>query len=423
MNQPRSTVRSSNSTEMYKRTKLACYMSYFTMSSVFCIPPILFVTFHTLYGISYTLLGTLVLINFCTQLLIDLIFTCFSDRFNIERSVRVMPFLTAFGLAVYALIPRCFPNLAYVGLVVGTMIFSVSAGLSEVLLSPLIAAVPSDDPQKDMSLLHSLYAFGVFAMVCLGTLGLKLLGTENWMYLVMFFALLPVIPAYLFMTSPIPPMQGSKPTTSKVRKRWIGILLCMGCIFLGACAENVMTNWISTFMERSLNMDKTVGDVLGVAMFAVLLGLARIGYAKFGKKIFPVLLVGMAGATACYVAAGLSGHIILSFLACVLTGLFTAMLWPGTLIMMEENIVGVGVSAYALMAASGDFGSSLAPQLMGVVVDRVCESDLAVELAARSSLTPEQIGMRAGMLATAVFPLLGTVLVLVAIRYFKRRGK
>ncbi len=33
-------------------------MSYFTMSSIFCIPPILFVTFQQLYGVSYTLLGT-----------------------------------------------------------------------------------------------------------------------------------------------------------------------------------------------------------------------------------------------------------------------------------------------------------------------------------------------------------------------------
>ena len=56
----------------YKRTKLACYMSYFTMLSVFCVPPLLFMTFREL---SYTLLGTLVVVNFFTQLGIDLIFT------------------------------------------------------------------------------------------------------------------------------------------------------------------------------------------------------------------------------------------------------------------------------------------------------------------------------------------------------------
>ena len=66
----------------FKTTKLACYSAYFTMSSIFCVPPILFVTFRELYGISYTLLGTLVLVNFFTQLGIDLLFTAFSKYFN-----------------------------------------------------------------------------------------------------------------------------------------------------------------------------------------------------------------------------------------------------------------------------------------------------------------------------------------------------
>jgi len=56
----------------FKRTKLACYTAYFTMSTIFSLPPLLFVTFRQMYGISYTLLGSLVLINFFTQLGVDL---------------------------------------------------------------------------------------------------------------------------------------------------------------------------------------------------------------------------------------------------------------------------------------------------------------------------------------------------------------
>ena len=74
----------------FKRTKLACYTAYFTMSSVFCLSPLLFATFHNTYGVSYTLLGTLVLVNFCTQLTIDLIFSFFSKLFNIAKTVRVI---------------------------------------------------------------------------------------------------------------------------------------------------------------------------------------------------------------------------------------------------------------------------------------------------------------------------------------------
>lgn len=139
-----------NQPDRYAKTRKTCYYTYLAMSSVFCLPPMLFVTFREMYGISYTLLGTLVLINFCTQLTIDLIFSFFSRYFNIKKTIRVMPLLTAVGLAVYAIVPTLLPQYAYAGLVVGTVIFSVAAGLCEVLLSPLVAAMPSENPDRDM---------------------------------------------------------------------------------------------------------------------------------------------------------------------------------------------------------------------------------------------------------------------------------
>ena len=116
----------------YQRTKLACYMSYFTMSSIFTVPPLLFVTMRQMYGISYTLLGTLVLVNFCTQLLIDLIFTAFSKHFNVKKILRVMPLITSAGMAIYALIPTLMPQYAYAGFLLGTVIFLASDAASYV---------------------------------------------------------------------------------------------------------------------------------------------------------------------------------------------------------------------------------------------------------------------------------------------------
>ena len=407
----------------FRKTKHACYSAYFTMSTIFCLPPLLFVTFHEMYGISWTLLGTLVLVNFCTQLTIDLIFSFFSKHFNVKKTVSIMPLITSLGLFIYALVPTFFSQYAYVGIVAGTVIFSVSAGLSEVLLSPIIAAIPSDNPEKDMSLLHSLYAAGILSMIIFSTLVLKIIGNENWMYLTIFLALLPVLSSVLFMLSPIPDMNTGeevKTGTSRVKKRGVGLALCVGCIFFGACAENVMTNWISGYMESALHIDKTLGDILGMAMFALMLGLARIAYARFGRNIMRTLLLGMSGAVVCYLVAGLCDNVLVAFIACVATGLFTSMLWPGSLIMMEENIEGAGVAAFALMAAGGDFGSSLAPQLMGIVVDNVSVSNFAIKMSIAMNISPEQIGMKAGMLVSAVFPIIGVVLLLFTIRYFRK---
>lgn len=406
----------------FKRTKLACYAAYFTMSSIFSLPPLLFVTFRQLYGISYTLLGTLVLTNFITQLTVDLVFTAFTKYFNVKKIVRAMPLVTCLGLLMYASAPVIFPAHTYTGLLIGTVIFSVSAGLSEVLLSPVIAAIPSDTPDRDMSMLHSLYAFGVFTVVIITTAFLKFFGQEKWQILTVIFALLPVLPSVLFFLSPMPEMKNEENAhaESTGKRHILTMALLVGCIFFGSCAENTMSNWMSGFMEKSLNIDKALGDILGMAGFAILLGLTRIAYAAYGKHIARVLMIGMIGAAVCYLTAGLVNFVPVVFAACILTGIFTSMLWPGSLILMEENVPGIGVAAYALMAAGGDLGASLAPQLMGIITDKVSASEFALKLSEKTALTAEQIGMKCGMLFTSVFPILGILVLVLAMRHFKK---
>ena len=408
----------------YKRTKLACYSAYVTMASAFSLPPLLFVTFHDMYGVSYTLLGTLVLTNFCTQLTVDLILSFFSKYFNEKFLVRVMPIITSCGLAIYAFTPVLFPNSIFVGLMIGTIIFSVSAGLSEVLVSPVVAALPSDNPGRDMSFLHSLYGVGVTAVILISTIFFKVFGSENWSYLTLLFAALPISTAILFMTSPMPDMTPAAESKSgeKSKKYIVGLALCVACIFFGSCAENTMSNWVSSFIENAIGIDKALGDILGAAMFAILLALTRMGYAKFGKSITPILFVGMIGAVACYLLAGFSTNAVVALIACALTGMFTSMLWPGALIFMEEKLPGAGVAAYALMASGGDLGASIAPQLMGIVVDKVTASTFAADLATQTGLTAEQIGMKSGMLLTTVFPLIGIIALAVTVRYFKKKN-
>ena len=179
--------------KQYQRLKLACYTGNLSMSLVSNLSPVLFITFRTLYGISYSLLGLLVLTNFFTQLTVDLIFSFFSHKINIPKAVKTAPVLTLVGFLVYALWPYFFPQSVYTGLVIGTIIFSASSGLNEVLISPVIAAIPSDDPDREMSKLHSVYAWGVVAVIIVATLFLLVFGKENWQYLVFLLLFIPIV--------------------------------------------------------------------------------------------------------------------------------------------------------------------------------------------------------------------------------------
>lgn len=188
----------------FKRLKYACYTINLSMSIVSNMPPLLFIIFRNEYGLSFSFLGFLVLLNFLTQLGVDLIFSFFSHRFNIPKTVKSMPYITFAGLLIYSVFPLFIKTYAHIGLMLGTVVFSASAGLAEVLISPIIASLPSDDPDREMSRLHSVYAWGVVPVILITTLFLKAFGNENWQNLVFFFMLLPLVSVILFSGVNVP---------------------------------------------------------------------------------------------------------------------------------------------------------------------------------------------------------------------------
>jgi fucose permease len=391
-----------------KRLKYACYSANVTMSAVGNLSPVLFLTFRSLYGISYSLLGLLVLINFVTQLIVDLIFSFFSHKFHIAKTVKSIPLIAVFGFLVYALFPFFFPDHVYVGLVIGTVIFSAASGLAEVLISPVIAAIPADDPDKEMSKLHSIYAWGVVFVIVVSTVFLLLAGGEYWQILALLFMLIPLLSAFLFFGSEIPAMETPKQTAGALKLlRNKGVWLSVFAIFLGGAAECTMAQWSSGYLEQAAGIPKIWGDLFGVALFAVMLGLGRSLYAKIGKNIGKVLTFGAIGATLCYFTAAISNHSFIGLFACAFTGFCVSMLWPGNLIVASAKFPEGGVFIYAMMAAGGDLGASVGPQLVGIITDAVIANPAAAALAADLALAPEQLGMKLGMLCGMLFPLVG----------------
>lgn len=393
-----------------KKVKIACYSMNISMAVIGNLSPLLFLTFKSLYGISYSLLGLLVLINFVTQLIVDLIFSFFPYKFNIKKVVKVTPILTVIGLLIYAIYPYIFPNSVYVGLVIGTLVFSASSGLAEVLLSPVIAALPSDNPDREMSKLHSIYAWGVVGVIIFGTIFLLLFKGNNWPILAMIFALIPAFSAIMYSTTNLPEVQTPEKMSNVVellknKSLWI----CVLAIFLGGASECTMAQWASSYIEKALNIEKVWGDIFGVALFALTLGLGRTIYAKKGKNIEKVLLLGAIGATICYLTAAITSIAIIGLIACGLTGLCVSMMWPGSLIVSTKKIPYGGVFVFAMMAAGGDFGASVGPQLIGIVTDFVSTNESFINIANNLNLTSDQIGMKCAMLVGMLFPLFAII--------------
>jgi len=391
----------------YGSVKFACYSTNATMAIVAYLSPLLFLTFRNLYGVSYSLLGSLVLINFCMQLTVDLIFSFFSHKFNIPLMVKCTPAISVLGIAIFALAPLLFPNAVYTGLVIGTVIFSASSGFAEVLISPVIASLPAENPDREISKLHAVYAWGTVAVVIVGTLFLLAFGEQNWQWLVCVFAVVPVVATIAFARAKIPEMETPKKISGALGFfKNGGLWLCVLAIFLGGASEVTMAQWSSGYIEQALGIPKVWGDVFGVAMFGLALALGRTLYAKFGKNVGKVLFWGAIGASVCYLLSVFSPVAVLSLIACALTGFFVSMMWPGSLVVASDRFPNGGVFIYAMMAAGGDFGASIGPQLLGIITDSVAGSESFINMSASLGLTGEQLGMKAGLLVGAIFPII-----------------
>lgn len=379
----------------YRRVKRGCYVYSLTTAVLVNLSPVLFLTLRACYGISYGALGALISINFLTQLGVDLLFSFRPRLFDIPKVVRIAPLVAAAGLALYGLWPLFFPDLAYLGLVLATVIFSMAAGLAEVLLSPVIAAIPSPDPDREMSRLHSAYAWGVGPVVLLSTLYLHGFGRQNWYGLPLLFLAVPLTSFVLLAGAEFPDLAGREPERERAPLKNRTLWLCVAAIFLGGAAENTISQWGSGYLEAALGIPKLWGDALGMVLFSLMLGGGRTLYTKYGTKVERLLFWGSVGAAGCYLTAALCPVPAVGLMACALTGLCTSLLWPGTLIVAAERIPRGGVVMYALLAAGGDLGSCLVPQAIGLLTD-----------AAIAALPGgEQMGMRLGMLLGALCPI------------------
>ena len=400
-----------------KFIKMGCYGANITMAVVGNLPPLLFLIFHNLYGISYSLLGALVLINFTTQIVVDLIVSFLSHKFSIPTVVKLTPFLSIFGFLLFGLSPFLFSKESiYLGLAIATVIFSAASGLNEALISPIVAELPSENPEREMSKLHSVYAWGTVAVIILSTLFLFLCNKTYWFVLPLFFILVPLFATICFFNATLPPL----PTAEKISGAFSmlknkALWLCLFAIFVGGSSEVTMAQWCSSYLEQ-LGIDKIWGDVFGAAAFAVTLGIGRTLYAKYGSNIEKVLFLSGIWATVCYFICIISPWPIVGLIACAMTGLCTAMMWPGSLVVASNKIPSAGVFVFALMAAGGDMGAALGPQLVGIVTDTVLAFNGAAGWAQSLGLTIEQLAMKLGLFVGLFFPLISIFVFLRILR-------
>ena len=352
----------------YKSTLRACCLGYVTQAAVVNLAPLLFVIFQQRYGLSFTMIGSLVLFNFVVQLSVDAVAIRFVDRLGYRASVMIAHGFSAAGLLLLGILPHVMP--AYAGMLIAVFLYVIGGGLIEVLISPIVEACPTEKKEGAMSILHSFYCWGHVFVVLLSTLFFTLFGIENWKIMAVVWAVIPLLNTFYFSQVPIATLTESGEGLSfgqlfRSRMFWIFFLL-MAC---AGASEQAMSQWASAFAEAGLGVSKTIGDLAGPCAFAVCMGLTRALYGKFSDKVPLIRFMAASGALCIvsYLLASLSANPVAALVGCSLCGLSVGTMWPGTFSLAAKGMPRGGTAMFALLALAGDLGCTSGPALVGTV--------------------------------------------------------
>lgn len=375
----------------YKHTIYASFTGYIVQAIINNFIPLLFLTFRSSYGIPLSKITLLVTFNFGFQLVVDLLAAGFVDKIGYRVSIVAAHIFAAAGLISLTFLPQMFADPFY-GLLLSVLIYAVGGGLLEVLVSPIVEACPTDNKESVMSLLHSFYCWGHVGVVLLSTLFFAVVGIANWRWLALLWALVPLANTFFFSRVPIRHVIDHHERSFSLKQLlankvfWIMVLMMIAA----GASEQAVSQWASAFAEMGLGVDKAIGDLTGPMMFAVMMGVSRLFYGKYGEKIKLQRFMALSGLVCfgSYLVISLSPWPFVSLIGCAICGLSVGIMWPGSFSTAARNIPLGGTMMFAFLALAGDVGCAAGPTLVGMM-STVFDNDL-----------------KKGILTAIVFPVL-----------------
>lgn len=354
----------------YQKTIIACFIGYIVQAIVNNFVPLLFVTFQNSYQISLSRITALISINFAVQLIVDMLSAGFIRKVGYRAAVIFAHICSALGLILLTILPEVMPN-AFIGIIISVIAYAIGGGLIEVIISPIVEACPTDNKEKAMSLLHSFYCWGYMGVVLISTAFFAVCGIENWKVITLIWAMVPIINIVLFSKAPIFTLEADDEKGLTIKQlfsqRIFAVLMLM--MLCAGASEQVVSQWASAFAEKGLGVSKTVGDLAGPMAFAMMMGISRLIYGKYGHKIDldKFIKYSCILCITSYLCIALVPVPLLGLVGCALCGFSVGILWPGTYSKSAAIITNGGTLMFAMLALAGDLGCSAGPALAGIV--------------------------------------------------------
>lgn len=358
----------------HRSTMIACYNGYITQAICINLAPLLYLTFQSRYQLTLGQISLLIACNFAVQLTVDLVVSLFARNINIRFAIVLAHVASVLGLMGLSALPEILPP--FVGLLLAEGLLGIGGGFTEVVISPLMEACPTEEKSGNMSLLHSFYCWGQAGVVLFSGIFFSFFDIDlYWQYLPFIWSVIPLVGAVAFCIVPIYtlPSDQSRDRAGSIlslfrNPLFLSFLLMMLC---AGASELIMSQWASSFVEATLGVPKTTGDLLGPCMFALAMAICRVFYGRLSSRISlkKMMLASCFLCIVSYLLAAFAPIPALALVGCALCGLGVGIFWPGTLSYASAKLPHGGMAMFALLAVAGDAGCLVGPSIAGTVAD------------------------------------------------------
>jgi len=260
---------------------------------------------------------------------------------------------------------------SYSIVLVAVFVMGLGAGILDMVLSPIIAALQPDNRATALNWLHSFYGIGTVIMVLVGTFAFRL--GVGWRTISLSLVSVPVLVALGFLNVDLPPLK-----SDKVGKRTALRDLCRNpsfvavnlAIFLRGALELGLAQWLPAYAEMSLGFSKWTGNISLLA-FSAAMAFGRIFVGLIGRRVDSIrLMLGCCWTSVVlFLLACFAPWPAVAVAASIAVGLAGSCLWPTTLGVAADRFPQGGATMFGLLAAFGNLGGILMPWLVGVTSD------------------------------------------------------
>lgn len=199
-------------TKKYSLTLTACYVGYVIQAMVNNLSPLLFVQFKRQFALDSAMLSFIIFINFGLQIIVDSLSAKITEKIGYRAGAILAQVFSCTGLVCLGVLPNVINPFA--GIITATVLMAIGGGFVEVILSPVIEALPLGNKSGAMCFLHSFYCWGHIFTVLAATIYFNLFTIDAWRYLPVALAVIPLLNCITFAVCPLETLEGDETPSS-----------------------------------------------------------------------------------------------------------------------------------------------------------------------------------------------------------------